>query len=415
MNKLRLLSMLLICILNACNVSQKIVTKNGQTIMNKAAKNPYELAIAGFEQCLTTDDYSKLEPFLSEDFKAGDYPVPMVHQVIPQILQQYPNLTSSEIKEIKANTVLVDLVFDQIGATSSTITFDTNDKITNISLFDDILGMSANASAEEFEKVNSFKVPFEIVGEGLILLKAKLNGVEEDFILDSGAPAIVINTVSKANKSNNAQGVAGQASMSEVKIESFDWNGIRCGEHTFIGMDLSHLEKAIDRPFKGLIGFTAIKDYILSIDYDTKHLTLTSKVNDLGEVESSLLFEYQAHIPVIKIKIDSKVHSLGIDTGAESNLLSIDEYNSLDKEQTILIEQTDLVGADGNKLIVDYFKIINLTINDVSYNNMEFVASDISHLTTGYGLDIVGLLGYPFLKNRKVAIDFKEGKLYFMK
>lgn len=402
------------CILGSCNATKKISTENEQSILNSDTKTPYELAIAGFEQCLKNDDYSKLEPFLSEAFKAGDYPSPVVHQVIPQILQQYPNLISSEMKATKDKKATVDLVFDQIGATSTTITFDTEDRITNISLFDDILGMSATASTEGFEKVNFFKVPFEIVGEGLILLKAKLNGIEEDFILDSGAPAVVINTTSKGKQSGNAQGVAGEVSMSEVKVESFDWNGIRCDEHTFIGMDLSHLEDAIDRPFIGLIGFTAIKDYIIFIDYDAKLLSLTAKVSDLGAVDNSLLFEYQAHIPVIKVEIDDTMYSVGIDTGAESNLLSIDEYKSLDKKQTKLIEQTDLIGADGNELIVDYFTINNLTINDFSYNNMEFVASDISHLTTGYGLEIAGLLGYPFLRNRKVAIDFKEGKLYFM-
>jgi hypothetical protein len=49
------------------------------------------------------------------------------------------------------------------------------------------------------------------------------------------------------------------------------------------------------------------------------------------------------------------------------------------------------------------------------YSDMQFVASDISHLTNGYGLEIVGLLGFPFLNQKKVAIDFENQQLHFLK
>jgi len=377
-----------------------------------------KMVLSGLEQALMTSDYSKLVPHLSTHFKAGNYSDPLVHQVIPQILQQYPKLMSLTILEESRNSILLDLEFEQIGKSQSTVLLQDDGKILGISLFDDVLKASEVAAAQTegsiFEAVESFQTKIEIAGSGLVMVKAKLNGIEEDFLLDTGAPAIVLNTSVKGEGDEEALGVAGQSSISEIEIDTFDWNGIRCENKSLLGMDLSHLEVEIERPFKGLIGFTAVKDYILSIDYGAEKLFLTSNPSDLGKVAAEIPFQYQAHIPVVELNIDGNDYLFGLDTGAEKNLLDLSDYKKLDKNLIKLIEQTELVGADGNVALVDLFSISNLMIDQFPLEEMEFVASDISHLRAGYGLDIVGLLGFPFLNSKKIAIDFGQSKILIL-
>ncbi len=377
-----------------------------------------EASIKALEKGLIEGDYNTFKNYLSMDFKAGSYPASVSDQVLPQVLSQYPKLKSLQVLEIKDNVAEIEYEFTD-GKEVSTVSFDDKGKIKNIQFIDDVLVVSEVAqSTSAFSTITSFTTPFNLVG-GLIFVKAKLNGKEENFIIDSGAPVMVLNTAHFDNGTNNgeAMGVSGSTATQSVPIKNFDWNGMNVSDTEVLGMDLSHLEEATGEKFAGLIGHSLLQDYELLIDYKKKKLLLFSpgETKYHTEVKPSQIipFNYEAHIPVIQAKINDVDYKLGLDTGAEANLLDIPDFEKLDKSSYKLLGNGELSGADKGIKDVSSFEIKNTIISDSKFENMDFISSDISHLNNGYGLQLNGLLGFPFLSNGKVSINFFEQKINF--
>ncbi|NAS32506.1 hypothetical protein GTQ40_16105 [Flavobacteriaceae bacterium R38] len=388
----------------------------GQEIPEK-----YKNAINALETGLKEGKYDVFKDALAEDFKAGIYNQPTVQNVIPQILQQYPKLVALKILQFDENIAHIEYVFNGIGKQESTITFNEEGEITGIEFFDNILKTSAATSriagGGDFSRIKTFTTKFELV-EGLIFIKVKLNGKEEDFILDSGAPAIVLNTpyFESEDSGKSAEGVSGKTAIRNIKIDSFNWNGIKTGKTELIGLELSHLEEETGRKFKGLIGHSILKDYELYFDYDKKELTLFSERNtqfhNTIKPIAAMNFDYQAHIPVLDVIIKEEHFKLGIDTGAATNLIGLKALKRLPEKSYRIKGETDLRGADKNITKVSQLLIKNVILSGREYKKMDFVSSDISNLTDGYNISLDGLIGFPYLSRFKTSIDFKNKKVY---
>ncbi|NQX82322.1 MAG: aspartyl protease family protein [Flavobacteriaceae bacterium] len=400
-------------ILNLFVFSTLTYSQENGTIQNKEIHN--------LERGLQLSDYTLFQKSLSSSFTAGSHSIAMMDQVIPQILAQYPSLISLQVLDTQNNISRVEYNFKNIGKQVSNIHFDSENKISKIELFDNILNVSeASQKSDTAELISSFTTKFELVNN-LIFVEVKLNGKIENFILDSGAPAIILNShyFESEESDDEAYGVSGSATLKNIEIESFDWNGIRLENTNLIGMNLSHLEEKTGKKFKGLIGFSVLKDYELYIDYKKHELSLLSQGNGKLHTEikpkAELSFEYGAHLPIIETTIDKTKYKLGIDTGASSNLIDISSFDNLPKKTYKVIDTSTLFGADKNETETTLINIKTCTISNKKFKKMEFVTSDISHLNKGYGLEIDGLVGYPFLSEQKTSIDFLNKKIYFWK
>ena len=200
----------------------------------------YKIAIDSLEKGLQASDYNLFQESLSNTFKAGSFEQPIVSQVITQIQAQFPPLDSLEIVAFKNDITAIEYLFSVIGKQVSDVYFNSEGKITKIELFDEILDAAVIAQdTNQVDLIDSFTTKFELVNN-LIFVKVILNGKEEYFILDSGAPTIVLNsTYFESEESNvSANGVSGSAALQNIEIESFDWNGIIFENTELMGMDL---------------------------------------------------------------------------------------------------------------------------------------------------------------------------------
>lgn len=255
------------------------------------------------------------------------------------------------------------------------------------------------------------------IKKGFVFIEILLNEKKKFFLLDSGAPSIILNekhiTVKKTNQ-RDFIGVSGKGSSSKVIMSKFNWNGFIIKNMEVNVIDLSHLEAVFNEPFHGLIGYEQLSYFSFQINYKNKTINLwrgfdKNNHNIIGEIP----FTIYNHLPIIKISIRDKTLKFGLDTGAGSNLLDI-KYKSVLKNSFDSIGESILKGGDKNERNVIQVTLNDISINDVPYKKMKTVLTSIVHLTHSFG-DIDGLLGYEFLKQKNMIISLVEKKIYLIK
>ncbi|MCC9136827.1 retroviral-like aspartic protease family protein [Pontibacter silvestris] len=262
------------------------------------------------------------------------------------------------------------------------------------------------------------KVPFELKG-GLIFIKVQVNNKPANFILDTGAPTLVISKrlATNATHTLDGKGVTGNIQVQQVVVPKLVLGDMQLSETPAIAMDLAHLEKLTKKQIDGLIGYSTLKDYELLLDYGSKTLTLfRANATDYHthiKPTSEMPFKLQAHIPVVEATIGNQKMLFGLDTGAEANLLNIGSISKLNSNDYKKSNVRNISGANATAVAAQEAYVKATLINGHTYSNMQYVFSDISPLNQGYGLSIDGLLGYPFLSARKMSINFADSKVYF--
>lgn len=260
---------------------------------------------------------------------------------------------------------------------------------------------------------------FELAG-GMVIVKATINDQEGDFILDTGSPGIIVNSSNdELAFSQVGAGVNGTLKVGEVEIDHFQWGIIQKDKVRGYALDVSHLESACGREILGLIGFEVIKNYELFFDYRNKTVKVfkagaTDFANNLRPV-TSIPFSLCGHVPVITAKIGGKRVHLGIDSGAEVNLLDWKFFQRLSSNLLSDVEEEELTGLEQQKQNVIAADVRTTIVQKDTLNEMRYVFTDLSALRQYFDAPIDGLLGFPFFKNQVISINYQKRRIYVWK
>ncbi|NNE75968.1 MAG: hypothetical protein HKN31_02730, partial [Pricia sp.] len=276
------------------------------------------------------------------------------------------------------------------------------------------------SKTEKAYKVQALdKMSFELVG-GLIFVDAEMGGICDQYIFDTGAPTLVINT-KDYNKARNVSYVSGFSG--KVPIVAKTVKGFQIGEYKNKNLlafytDISHLERIKKRSVKGLIGVDAFKKKEVLFNYKDQEMLFlpkkrkTKKIADYQEI-SMVRFRKQGHIPVVKMKIGKKTFYFGIDTGAEVNILSKRLLKKVKEDNIELSTQRKTIrGIDKKSQDAGIGTIKKMSLKENDFYDMEFVFTDISSINHSNELQLDGILGYPFLSSGIFSIDFRKNRLY---
>ncbi|MGB0838718.1 MAG: retroviral-like aspartic protease family protein [Chitinophagales bacterium] len=261
----------------------------------------------------------------------------------------------------------------------------------------------------------------------LILVEATVNQQTGYFIIDTGAPNLVLNAPYfdtfdiPATKKEISVGVTGTSkNVRATDVAHFQFHS--CEKRNFRArcIDLTHLEGVLDCKLLGLIGHEVLQNFELLIDYPQQRLTffnLDAQGNRIDQTYSHLPdfmldFEYAEHLPLVKAKVGKSKLKLAIDTGASTNLMD----NRLRRKLWKFCQfknMAKLNGTTSQQKRVLRGNINDLNVNGLKYYNLSAVFTELPNLRKEAGGKIDGLLGYEFLKYRRTAINFKKQQLYF--
>ena len=260
---------------------------------------------------------------------------------------------------------------------------------------------------------------FRQVG-GLVFLKGDLEGSEENFILDTGAPTLILNNPHERTWCSDGQemmGIGGCTFAREHLVDEFSMGTYKAKPLDAISMDISHLEKVLNQSVKGLLGYEAINEYEIMLNYQQQLVEFIPQGGTTSqqyiEVVDFVPINLRGHFPVVKVKIGDRYFHFGLDSGAESNIINLRHRFRLRKQCTKSKKKKYLQGIDNHKSTVTAAKIHQFEVEGHLFENMDVVFVDISHLNEGYGIKLDGILGYPFLKSHIFSINYIEQYLAF--
>lgn len=265
-------------------------------------------------------------------------------------------------------------------------------------------------------------IPFQCVGN-LIVVEATVNEQKGNFILDTGAPGMILNSsFFSGNKPYGREEAiydiyGKKKSMDMLLIRSADINGIRLPVVTAKIMDLSEYKKVKDVDLLGILGYDSFMDKQLVIDFKN-NLLLLADAGNLGSLTGytkadSVHFTLNGHLPCMKATFAGKKYWFALDTGSEVNIFHI--YHLKGRAEhfrgsgRILLQG---LGSAARMQSKGWLK--NIQFGQRFNDSLEVVLTDLVALNRIMKFQLDGLLGVPFLKERPICIDYGHQKIYFL-
>lgn len=277
---------------------------------------------------------------------------------------------------------------------------------------------------------SSFILPFSRAGN-LILVKATADTTSGNFVLDTGAPHLVLNITYFRNypvHSNEGErnGITGNAFMAgQTTVADFSWGPAHYYRLNADLANLGNIENSKGVRILGLIGMELLRNFEMIIDYEKNLIYLHRFRRKVPSSYRNELLADTAAYSIVPITItDNRIMlqsvlagkkiKLIIDSGAETNLL---DSRLPDKvfENVSITGRTMLSGAGSGKIEVLKGDLQQLQIGNQSLSNLPVLITNLERTCFSYGGCVDGILGFDFLSLKKIGFNFVTNKMYIWK
>lgn len=394
------------------------------------------LGVPALDQLVTAlnaKSVAPLQPYLTPATRIGALPAAYTGQVLTQVLAQGAPVESSRLVSRTpegANTRYV-CTFTRQG---NPVPKEVDMLLSPAGKFLELNLVKAEAKRidtrfgpQDLTTPPTVEAPMRLVG-GLVVVEAEVNGRRGAFVLDSGAPALVLNQREFAAPGGQAtlavggpQGVNGTVGgASYCPVQRFDWAGIGFQDKETLTLDLANVEQKLGGTvLLGLIGQNLFSRYALTLDYRAGRVQLRQPGPANPTDAPPLLrlpFTLRGHLPVVEATAGGQTFRLGLDCGAQTNLLS-PQYEPLFARTLRQRKKVTVRGAGQDFRTVVSGRIPELQLTGgLPFREQQTVFSDISQLNKSSDpLAMQGLLGYPFLSQYRTTIDYVNKELRFYK
>jgi len=273
--------------------------------------------------------------------------------------------------------------------------------------------------AEHHERVGSESVRFRLAGGQNPLILVPVHVDEKgpyEFILDTGASHCLLSQDLsdilgiRPEIEKQAKGAAGPVKLAFAHVASMAVGSTRqYNVQVGITDELKRIEAAIQSRVDGDLGFDFLKDFCLAIDYQAGTLCLTSSLEaDNGSHWATAIpFALAAaHKPLILLPVivnDQGPFQFALDTGASRTMVSSELAQELAIET---VEDSPATGGGGQIRILGG-KVRSLAVGDAIARDHAIGAGEfLAMLSQAVGARLDGILGYNFLNQFRVRIDY---------
>lgn len=279
-------------------------------------------------------------------------------------------------------------------------------------------------------EVPSFDLPFTTVG-GLIIVKAKLDSLEGNFVFDTGAPYLVLNKTyfrdleRVHNQDDEQRGINGESGPSEkARAKHLQLGTFHYYKLTVDLVNLGPVENLRDIKILGLLGVSLFKQCEVMIDYSKNLIHLHYIKNSERKTYKSPLLQHASGFEehkfdlmenriLLKTNLGKKKLRFVVDYGAESNVLDSRLPASV-IDSVRIKSRIVLAGTDAKKVEALKGELPNLTFGNNTLD-LPVVVTNLANSCFASDLCVNGVLGFEFLSRYRLIFNFVTRKLYVLK
>lgn len=307
------------------------------------------------------------------------------------------------------------------------------------------MGFSSQVSAKNPIAGNSIFLDLHLIGvkpkgdfetliipikriDRLLLIEARIDTLLGNFIIDTGAPDLILNHTYFRKYWVNADAIAsnvGGIPSGPVKntwIDQLEIRELRFERIKARLTELSHIENRSSVKILGLLGVEIFKNFSMTIDLQKNILVLKKldkKGNEINHDQRPTTPKLMK-IPIRLVNntimlsgmVAGKKLNLCLDSGAETNVINSNVSEKILKKFT-LARRSVLLGTGGSKVEVLVGRLDDFSIGGMNLNNLPTVISNLSDFGEATDQQIDGMVGFEFLNKGIICINFKKKELTF--
>lgn len=249
------------------------------------------------------------------------------------------------------------------------------------------------------------------IRNGFVLLQASVNGKPGIYLLDSGAPGLVLNSTrhsdTRRSKHESLSGVNGQINTTVITRWDFAWHNFSKKGNDAFAIDLSAIESVLGQNLDGLVGMDVFQDYYVLIDYATATLELWTVIPHEFTFHGTMELPLKmiGHIPVVTLTKDGRTLLFVLDTGSTVHLIDRRTLSKWD-DDVLFSGEIYLVGGNQQLTRTQKIETQELLAQGVPLRSTsQFVITDLSEISVLAGTQIDGVLGSPVFSDCRILID----------
>jgi hypothetical protein len=286
-------------------------------------------------------------------------------------------------------------------------------------------GISFSASSINDRQGNFIGVTIPLKQAGrLLLLEGTIDNVTGNFILDTGASGLVLNKTYFRNfmtfDDEEGGGVTGSTeAVSRTRVKRLAISELIFTNISADVIPLGHIENRRGVKILGLFGMSLFKNLEMVIDIRRNELQifrLDKYGTRLGSATPAVKYdiiqkiEEIQHVMFVKAVIGGKILDFCLDTGAESNVISIDCGKKVLGTVTIT-RRSNLNGVGEGREEVLYGTLNEFMLSNRQMAPMETILCSLVSMSQKYGFPIDGMLGYDFFMKGKIYLNLVKKEM----
>jgi len=269
-------------------------------------------------------------------------------------------------------------------------------------------------------------VPIKRAGN-LIIVEATVDTLEGNFVLDTGAPYLVLNETyfrdAPRIADQDAAGINGASSGAfATVVHNFNILDLHYDRLTADVTDLSSIENGRNIKILGLLGTRLFSKFAITVDL-FRNVLYIQKLDKNGNIpETERVFRdrfmvspirFLNDVVFLKGSVNNKEFWFAFDTAAETNLLDYDKCKKL-MDNMEVINRAKVTGVGGSSFEVIYARFDQLIVGDRMFMKNRVLLTDLEKMGKAYGYGVDGILGYDFFVRGIFTINFvkKEFEMY---
>ncbi|MDR6566160.1 Aspartyl protease [Chitinophaga ginsengisegetis] len=266
---------------------------------------------------------------------------------------------------------------------------------------------------------------------GVVVIQALVSNYPDtlQFILDTGSAGISLDTstcvrlgISMEPSDRIIKGLGSSKPVSFARHHSLKLPGLKVDSLDFHINDYELISQVYGIQVDGIIGYSLLSRYIVTIDYDTEEIIIYSKGKYTYPKGGQLLRPSLTQIPLISAPLKNSVRTITnryyFDTGAGMCLLLSSQFVNDSsvlqgkRRRTKKIIQTEAQGL-GGKMTMSLTTVNEFRIGNYSFRNVPTYVFDDKSNVTAYPF-LGGMIGNDLLRRFNITLNYGKKEIYML-